>query len=119
MDEDPRAAGPAVSEQGQSRTPEEIQADIERTREQVGDTVEALAAKTDVKARAQEKIGAAKENVTQLKDDVVSKAREATPESAGAGVQQVSATVQQRPLPFAVAGAFAAGLLLGWLLARR
>lgn len=102
----------------EARSAEEIRADIDATREQMGDTVEALAAKTDVKARAHEKIGAAKENVTHLKDGVVSKAREATPESAGAGVQQVSATVQQQPLPFAAAGAFAAGLLLGWLLGR-
>jgi Protein of unknown function (DUF3618) len=33
-------------------SPEELRADIERTREQLGDTVEALVAKTDVKARA-------------------------------------------------------------------
>lgn len=35
--------------------PQELQQEINRTREQLGQTVEALAAKTDVKARAQDK----------------------------------------------------------------
>ena len=59
MDQDERAEGAAMSapaERAQeTRTPEEIRADIEQTREEVGDTVEALAAKTDVKARTRER----------------------------------------------------------------
>jgi hypothetical protein len=117
---------PAAQAGEEPRTPEEIRADIEQTREQLGETVEALAAKTDVKARAQDRIEAAKENVAHLKDDVahlkddvVAKARQVTPDSAGASVHQVSTTVQERPLPFATAGAFAAGLVVGWLLGRR
>lgn len=39
------------------KTPEEIRRDIEETREDLGDTVDALSAKTDVKARAKEKVG--------------------------------------------------------------
>lgn len=42
----------------------ELREDIARTREQLGDTVEALAAKTDIKARAQQK---AAETVTQVR----------------------------------------------------
>ena len=34
--------------------PEQLRQDIERTREQLGDTVEALVAKADVKAQAKE-----------------------------------------------------------------
>ena len=108
-----------AGEPEQSRTAEEIRAEIDETREQVGDTVEALAAKTDVKARTQDKVRDAKQNAAQLKDDVVTRAREATPASAGAGAEQVSATVAERPLPFAAGGAFAAGVLVGWLLGRR
>ena len=37
--------------------PEQIRQDIEHTREQLGDTVEALVAKTDVKAQAKDKVG--------------------------------------------------------------
>ena len=53
MDEATRTSGPEVNGQ---REPEEIRRDIEETREELGDTVEALAAKTDVKAHAQEKV---------------------------------------------------------------
>ncbi|HWE08468.1 MAG TPA: DUF3618 domain-containing protein [Solirubrobacteraceae bacterium] len=93
---------------GEAKTPERIRAEIEHTREQLGETVEALAEKTDVKAQARERIETVKEAVA-----------EATPESVGAGVQQISATMRTRPLPFAAAGAFAAGIFVGWLLGRR
>jgi chromosome segregation ATPase len=38
------------------RGPEEIREEIEQTREELGETVEALAAKTDVKAQARSRI---------------------------------------------------------------
>ncbi|MEU1192555.1 DUF3618 domain-containing protein [Streptomyces sp. NPDC005859] len=41
--------------------PEELRRQVERTRHELGETVEALSAKTDVKARAQEKATALKE----------------------------------------------------------
>ena len=41
------------------RDPELIRQDIAETREELGDAVEALAAKADVKARAREKFGEA------------------------------------------------------------
>lgn len=121
------AAGAAP--EGDPQSPEQIRAEIERTQEEMGDTVEALARKTDVKAQAaarvdaakesiQETVHGARESVTGSKDDFVSKVKQATPESAGAGAQQVRATVQDKPLPFAAAGAFAAGVLVGWLLGR-
>ncbi len=102
----------------ETKSPEEIRSEIEQTRDELGDTVEALAAKTDVKSQAQDRIAAARETVTGKKDDFVAKARQATPESASAGAQQLSSTVQEKPLPFAAAGAFAGGLLIGWLLGR-
>ena len=42
----------------------ELREDIERTRQELGETVEALAAKTDVKTRARKKVGQAKEQAT-------------------------------------------------------
>jgi ElaB/YqjD/DUF883 family membrane-anchored ribosome-binding protein len=107
------------AEQDRSKTPEEIRAEIDQTREEMGDTVEALAAKTDVKAQAQDRISTVKENVSDKKDEFVAKAKQATPESASAGASQLGSTVQEKPLPFAAVGAFAAGLALGWLLGRR
>jgi ElaB/YqjD/DUF883 family membrane-anchored ribosome-binding protein len=124
-DEPPTSAAP-----DQPKSAEQIRAEIEATQEQLGETVEALASKTDVKARAQDRVESVKENAqqrvesakasaAQLKDEVVSKARQATPESAEAGAHQVSAAVRERPLPYATVAAFGAGLLLGWLLGRR
>jgi hypothetical protein len=96
-----------------SRTPEEIQADIERTREKVGDAAEQLAAKTDVKAQAQDKVEEIKGNVRSMADDLKAKASSSTPESAQQGGQQVVATVRSNPAPFALAGAVLAGYLIG------
>jgi uncharacterized lipoprotein YmbA len=48
---------------GESREPEEIREDIEQTREGLGDTVAAMAEKTDVKQQAQR---LAKENRAPL-----------------------------------------------------
>jgi ElaB/YqjD/DUF883 family membrane-anchored ribosome-binding protein len=119
MSESPNQEGSAQAAETDPKTPDEIRSEIEQTREELGDTVEALAAKTDVKAQAQDRIAAAKETVAEKKDDFVAKARQATPDSASAGAQQLGETVQKKPLPFAALGAFAAGLLVGWLLGRR
>lgn len=126
---------------GGPQSAEEIRAEIEQTREQLGETVEALAEKTDVKARTQEQIdaarevaqerveaareavaggvAAARETVTQRADQLLHRAREATPDSAASGAQQVNAKVQENPLPFAVLAAFAAGVIVGWMITRR
>jgi ElaB/YqjD/DUF883 family membrane-anchored ribosome-binding protein len=112
-----------------AKSPEEVRSDIEQTREELGDTVEALAAKTDVKAQAQTRLASAKqeiadsvaqvkETVAGKKDDFTEKAKQASPESATAGAQQLGVTVRERPLPFAAAGAFCLGLAIGWLLRR-
>jgi hypothetical protein len=48
-----------------AKDPEEIRDEIEATRQELGDTVEALAAKADVKAIAHEKIESTKASVTR------------------------------------------------------
>jgi ElaB/YqjD/DUF883 family membrane-anchored ribosome-binding protein len=109
----------AASEESRQKSPEEIRADIEQTREELGDTVEALAEKADVKGQAKDRIASIKDAAQHKTAEFASHAREATPESAGAGAQQVASTVRSQPVPFAAAGAFAAGALVGWLLGRR
>jgi Na+-transporting methylmalonyl-CoA/oxaloacetate decarboxylase gamma subunit len=84
----------------EQRSPEEIRRDIEDTRGELGDTVEALAAKADVKAQAQERV-----------DEVKQKVADVTP----ASVQQ---TAKQNPLPFVAGGALLVGFLLGRVSAR-
>jgi Protein of unknown function (DUF3618) len=89
------------------KSPEQIREEIEGTREELGDTVAAVAAKTDVKQQAQAK---AKE--------LGEKAKAAAPESPAEGVQQAQALAKQNPKPFAVAGVLIAALIL-WRLWRR
>jgi uncharacterized protein YdbL (DUF1318 family) len=127
MDQDPRTAGPQVgareappeTEPDRQRTPEEIRADIEQTREEVGDTVEQLAAKTDVKARAQDKIGEIKSNIRAKKDDLGAKAKGSTPQGAQKGGQQLMEKVRENPAPVALGAAALFGFLLSRLTDRR
>ena len=114
-----RATVTAASQESQQKSPEEIRTEIERTREELGDTVEALAEKADVKGQAKDRIASIKDTAQHKKAEFTSRAREATPESAGAGVQHVASTVSRQPVPFTAAGAFAAGALVGWLFGRR
>ena len=109
----------AASEESQQKSAEEIRTEIEQTREALGDTVEALAEKADVKGRPRTASRRSRTPLEHKKAEFTSRAREVTPESAGAGVQQVASTVSRQPVPFTAAGAFAAGALVGWLLGRR
>jgi Tfp pilus assembly protein FimV len=49
--------------QAQQQTPEEIRREIERTRNELGDTVEALSQKADVKQQARQKKAEVQERV--------------------------------------------------------
>jgi ElaB/YqjD/DUF883 family membrane-anchored ribosome-binding protein len=100
-------------------TPEELREEIEQTRQELGDTVEALAEKTDVKAQAKDRVTAVKESALGKKDEFVSRAKDATPDSASSGAQQVVSTIKRDPVPFTGVAVFAAGLLVGWLIGRR
>jgi vacuolar-type H+-ATPase subunit E/Vma4 len=132
MDQDERAEGAAMSTADntqEARSPEEIRADIEQTREEVGDTVEALAAKTDVKAQAREKVeeikGTVRAKADEVKakaqtraDEVKAKAQSSTPESAQQGGQQLVAKVRENPAPVALGAAVLVAFLIGRRTAR-
>jgi gas vesicle protein len=97
--------------------PDMIRRDIEDTRERMGDTVDALGYKADVKSRAKEsvtgKVDSVKEKLVGAKDS----AHEATP-SAGdvkQGAQRAVGVAQENPLGLAI-GAAAAGFLAGMLI---
>ena len=108
-----------MSESKEQRTPEEIEADIEAAREELGDTVEALAAKTDVKARAKAKVDETKETISEKVSGFSDSARQAAPDSASGGAQQAATVVRENPELAALAGAFAAGIFAGWLIRGR
>ncbi|MGJ9373795.1 DUF3618 domain-containing protein [Nesterenkonia sp. CF4.4] len=57
------SATPREPDKGAS--PDEIEADIERTRRELGETVEALAGKLDVKSQAREQVNEAKHRIVE------------------------------------------------------
>ena len=108
-------------------TPDDIREEIEETRTRMGDTVEAIGYKTDVKSRMKESVADKKDSlvgsITGGKDAVVGKAdalvsrvggavpdgRQVKDEAAKVGVSK------ENPLGLAIVGA-AAGFIAGTLL---
>ena len=113
---------PAASN-GEQRTPEEIERDIERTREELGDTVAALAGKADVKARAHEKVEEVKAKVTAKVGETKAKVSETADQAGPANVDpaQVAHTAKETATkpPTLIIAAFAAGFVLGAVIAKR
>jgi hypothetical protein len=81
------------SKQAETKEPEQIREEIEDTREGLGDTVAALAAKSDVRAQARQKL-------------------EKASETAKGKLSEVSETIQRNPAPAAAAGGAVALVLL-------
>ena len=108
-------------------TPEDIRGEIENTRARMGDTVEAIGYKADVKTRMKESVAGKKDSIVGSvsggKDAVVGKADALVSRVGGivpdaAQVKDGAAKVgvsKENPLGLAVAGA-AAGFLVGTLL---
>jgi len=135
MDQAARASGPAVGEG--KRGPQEIREDIEQTREELGETVEALAAKTDVAGQAKAKVADTKQRARATVDTVKSRiggakvgglpaaARErakpiaqrlggeTTPAGSRDIKREVTRRLRSRPDFFRLVAAFAAGVLVG------
>ena len=86
--------------------PDRIRREIEQTRAEMGETVDALGYKTDVKART-------KDRVTSVKDRVVG----ATPDTGDVKHQarRAKSVAEENPLGLAV-GAVAVGFLAGMLI---
>jgi gas vesicle protein len=97
--------------------PSVIRAEIEQTRERVGEEVDALSYKTDVSARTQDYIDdkkhAFKSKLTGAKDTVTGPVPDRRALKRGAG--HVRGTAESNPLGLAVGGV-AVGFLVGTLL---
>jgi ElaB/YqjD/DUF883 family membrane-anchored ribosome-binding protein len=123
MGEDPGAVGTrALDESGTTRppaSPAQLRAEIERTRRDLGDTVAALAEKTDVKARAKEKVTEVRHTVNEKRTALVGRARESGPERANSAAVQVRAKAEANPVPTAAIAAFVGGFLFGRIMKRR
>lgn len=108
-----------------TKDPEQLRRNIEATRSDLGDTVEALTHKTDLKAQLSEKVEQRKAALKQRQEglktkvgDARGRVSEATPEDAKRAAGQVAHTAEERPFP-AIGIALLFGLLLGWLFGRR
>ena len=104
--------------------PDRIRAEIEQTRAEMSETVDALGYKTDVKARAKDSIQDKKETVmgvaSSAKERLVGAGQtvgEATPDSEQVKQQarRAKSVAQENPLGLAV-GAVAVGFLAGMLI---
>jgi ElaB/YqjD/DUF883 family membrane-anchored ribosome-binding protein len=86
--------------------PNAIREDIERTRSEMGDTVEALGYKADVKSRA-------KDRISETKNKLTGKASDVAPD--GEQVKRAAGVAQENPLGLAIGGVavgFIAGLIV-------
>ena len=102
-----------------------MRAEIEQTRAELGDTVAALAEKTDVKGQAKQAVDEAKATVrakvTEIRESTgerVGAAHEATPASVSEARERMSSFAQENRAPLIAAGLFALGLLVGRRSAR-
>jgi hypothetical protein len=103
------------------RDPSEVRAEIEETRARVGEDVDALSYKTDVKARTADYVGEKKDAVvSKVKgagDSITSTVSGATPdgEQMKAGAGRMKNLAESNPLGLAI-GSAALGFVLGTLL---
>jgi ElaB/YqjD/DUF883 family membrane-anchored ribosome-binding protein len=127
MGEDPGAVSARAVDEERATTdaqqmpdnPAELRADIEQTRQELGDTVAALAEKTDVKTRAKEKVSEVKQNVTEKRTELMGKARDSSPDGANSAAVQVRSKAQENPVPTAALAAFVGGFLFGRITKKR
>ena len=97
--------------------PDVIRKDIEQTRERMGDTVDALGYKTDVKSRAKESVTGKVEGVKEKLVGAKDSAMDATPSTGDVqqSAKKAVGVAQSNPLGLAV-GAVAVGFLAGMLI---
>lgn len=96
---------------------EELRREIERTRAELGETVEALSHKADVKAQAREKVEHAKAQAQQAKAQAMERVEHAKSQ-AGEGAQNMQSQARERPaVPLAVG--IGVAIVALWLIRRR
>lgn len=97
--------------------PEAIRREIEQTRENMGDTVDALGYKADVKTRTKESISDKADAVKSKFTGATSRANDATPsgQDVKQGAQQAAGVAKENPLGLALGGV-AMGFLAGMLV---
>jgi hypothetical protein len=97
--------------------PSQIREEIEHTRSEMGDTVDALAHKTDVKSRVKESYADKKERLRNQMMGTTSRVSDATPDSQQfkEGARHAVGVAEENPIGLALGGV-AAGFLAGMML---
>jgi Protein of unknown function (DUF3618) len=97
--------------------PDRIRAEIEQTRAEMSETVDALGYKADVKTRSKEKIMGVKDRIVGAGESATSAVSDRTPDSAEVKykARRAKSVAQENPLGLAV-GSVAAGFLAGMLI---
>jgi chromosome segregation ATPase len=94
-------------EEPQSSDPQQLREEIAETREELGDTVEALVQKSDVKGQVQQKVAERR------------RALQAAQEQAKQKVAAASKQARQRPVPVVTAASLVlVGVVALWLIRR-
>jgi ElaB/YqjD/DUF883 family membrane-anchored ribosome-binding protein len=112
--------------------PVQLRRDIEETRAELGDTVETLSRKADVKAQLSQKLEQRKARLEERKAALRARQEELrakaagvrersaarTPEGGQGTASQLVRSAEERPFP-AIGVAFGVGFVLAWLIRRR
>lgn len=100
-----------------AQDPEQIREQIEQTRGEMGDTVEAITHKTDVPGRMKESIANKRDRLKRQMAGASSTVSERTPDADDVrqGAQQAVGIAQENPLGLAIGG-IAVGFLVGMAL---
>jgi hypothetical protein len=103
----------------------QLQSEIEEVRTDLGDTVEALAAKTDVKTRAQVKAEEIKRTASEKISNAMPSGGSGSSDTGGgaaagasSALTQIRTKAKQNPVPTAALGALVGGFLIGRLTSR-
>jgi hypothetical protein len=97
--------------------PDQIRREIEQTRSEMGDTVEALGYKADVKGRAKDSIADKRERLKERITGTAGTVSDATPDAADVkqGARRAAGVAQENPIGLAL-GSVAVGFVAGMLV---
>jgi ElaB/YqjD/DUF883 family membrane-anchored ribosome-binding protein len=107
-----------TSVENEQKSPEELRHEIEATRRDLGDTAAALAEKTDIRARAKEKLDDVKRTIADKRQSLAQsggggEGTAGPAPAAGQAARQAKAKARENPVASAAVGAFAVGFVLG------
>jgi polyhydroxyalkanoate synthesis regulator phasin len=99
------------------KDPSEIREEIEQTRGDMGETVEALGHKTDVKTRVKESVADKRDQVKERITGAGSRVGDATPDAdeVKQGAKRAAGVAQENPIGLAI-GSVAVGFVAGMLV---